>query len=200
VPLPPREEPRHAQSDGSRHPFRAAIRSEPGGDLAVIQLQDAARAAHELGESVPRLCNRDNIYDKHLLKHGDVLIQARGFRNPAAVVAVEFPAISAPGLHVLRPDPEQVLPEYLAWCLNHSKTQAVIASVAQGSHAPFIAKQTLARVQIPVPPLPVQAQIVGVDQLRRQQRQVALELVEERDLVANERAWQAAIAMAKPST
>jgi hypothetical protein len=184
----------------SGYPFRTAIRTEPGGNVAVIQLQDAAKAEHELGESLPRLCNRDKTYDKHLLKHGDVLIQARGFRNPAAVVTVEFPAISAPGLHVLRPDPKQVLPDYLAWCLNHPKTQATIASVAQGSHAPFIAKQTLARISIPIPPLAVQAQIIDVDQLRRQQRQVALELAEARDLLVSERTWQAAIATTKPST
>src|SRR5262245_639764 len=105
----------------SGYPFRAAVRSESGGEIAVIQLQDASRAEHELGESVPRLLRRGKIYDKHLLKPGDVLIQARGFRNPAAAVTVDFPAISAPGLHVLRPDPEQVLPEYLAWYLNHPK-------------------------------------------------------------------------------
>jgi hypothetical protein len=88
-----------------------------------------------------------------------VVIQARGFRHPAALVQLDVPAISAPGLHLLRPDLEQITSSYLVWCLNHPKTQAAIAAVAQGTHAPFIAKQAMARVEIPVPPLATQHRV-----------------------------------------
>lgn len=177
------------------YPFRAAIRSESDADVAVIQLADASPAPHQnLGRTVPLLRNQDGKFDRYLLKPGDVLIQARGFRNPAALVSLGSPAIAAPGLHALRPRPECIRPEYLHWCLNHPKIQSAMAEVAQGTHAPFISKQTLMKVQIPVPRLTVQHNIVHVDQLRQNERQLAEQLAAARDQLVDETTWRAAVA------
>jgi hypothetical protein len=176
------------------YPFRAAVRSESDGDVAVVQLADASPVlSQDLGRTVPLLRNHEGKFDRYLLKRGDVLVQARGFRNPAGLVTIDFPAIAAPGLHALRPLPEHVLPEYLHWCLNHPKIQSAFAEVAQGSHAPFISKQTLMKVQIPVPRLAVQRDIVHVDQLRRTERQLAEQLAAAQDELANEKTWRAAM-------
>lgn len=176
------------------YPFRAAIRSESDGDVAVIQLADASPApSRDLGRTVPLLRNREGKFDRYLLKPGDVLVQARGFRNPAGLVSVNSPVIAAPGLHALRPHPEHILPEYLYWCLNHPKIQSAFAEVAQGSHAPYISKQTLMKVQIPVPRLAVQHNIIHVDQLRQSERQFAEQLAAARDELTNEKTWRAAI-------
>ena len=163
--------------------------------MAVIQLADASPApSHDLGRTAPLLRNREGKFDRYLLKRGDLLVQARGSRNPAGLVSVDSPAISAPGLHALRPHPEDILPEYLYWCLNHPKIQSALAEVAQGSHAPFISKQTLMKVQIPVPRLTVQHNIVHVNQLRQSERKFAEQLAAARDELANEKTWRAAIA------
>ena len=177
------------------YPFRAAVRSESDGDVAVIQMADASLAPHQdLGRTVPLLRNQEGKFNRYLLKPGDVLIQARGFRNPAALVSLGSPAIAAPGLHALRSRPKHILPEYLHWCLNHPKIQSAMAEVAQGTHAPFISKQSLMKVQIPVPSLTVQHNIVHVDQLRQNERQLAEQLAAARDQLVNETTWRAAIA------
>jgi hypothetical protein len=179
------------------YPFRGAVRSEPGGDVAVVQLQEASQADGEPHPSVPRMSNRDHKYDRHLLNPGDVLIQARGHRNPAAVVRLGAPAISAPGLHVLRPHTDRLTSSYLVWCLNHPKTQAAIASVAQGTHAPFISKQALSSLLIPVPPLAVQQRIAEVDGLRGHERLLVAQLEAAQDSLVNGVTWEAAVASAR---
>lgn len=175
------------------YPFRAAVRSEPGGKVAVVQMQEATCSA-KLSESVPRVANQDGKYDRYLLKPGDLLIQARGFHNPVGLVSIDLPVIAAPGLHTLRPHLERILPEYLAWCLNHPRTQSTIAAAAQGTHAPFISKQALGAIQIPVPSLATQHRIVEVNRLRQNERRLTVQLSEAQDLLVNETTWQAAIA------
>jgi hypothetical protein len=176
------------------YPFRGAVKSEPGGAVAVVQLQNVGKGDQALDDSVARVDNRDGKYDRYLLIPGDVVIQARGFRHPAALVQLDVPAISAPGLHLLRPDLEQITSSYLVWCLNHPKTQAAIAAVAQGTHAPFIAKQAMARVEIPVPPLATQHRVAEVDRLRQIERDLAARVAAARDSFVDGATWQAAAA------
>src|SRR5581483_64176 len=85
------------------YPFRTSVRSEPGGNIPVIQLQDLATPDGGLPESVVRVANLDGRYDKHFLQPTDLLFQARGHKHAAAVVRLEHRMISMPGLHIIRP-------------------------------------------------------------------------------------------------
>jgi restriction endonuclease S subunit len=107
------------------------------------------------------------------------------------LVRLKGPVISLPGLHIIRPDPNDVLPEYLAWCINHPNTQAAIAAAAQGTHQPFVSKQSLAKVQIPVPTMAIQRQIAEIDRLRAEERRLALELAEAKDALVHSTTWTA---------
>jgi hypothetical protein len=175
------------------YPFRGAVPGDPEGDVAVVQLHEAGVGGQTLGDSILRVANYDGRYDRYLLEPQNLLIQARGFRHPAGIVRLQIPAIAAPGLHTLRPRADRVTSSYLAWCLNHPRIQAAIAEAAQGTHAPFIAKQALANLLIPVPPFPVQRQIAEVSKLREHERQLATELAEARDSLVNGATWEAAV-------
>src|SRR6202011_2039090 len=110
-------------------------------------------------------------------------------KHAVGVVALSRPAISVPGLHVIRPDKKRVLPHYLMWCINHPRTQAAIAAVAQGTHAPFVSKQSLGRVRVPLPPLAVQHRIVEVNRLRENERQLAAQLSQAQDSLVASATW-----------
>jgi hypothetical protein len=175
------------------YPFRGAVRTEPAGTVAVVQLKDASLCEGEIGPAVPRVANQDGKYDRYLLQPGDVLIQARATRRHlVGVVHLEEPAIAAPGLHALRPNLDQLTSAYLMWCLSHPKTQAVIASVAQGTHAPFLSKQGLMDLRIPVPPLSKQRAITEVVAIRDRQRQQLAQLAVAQDEFVNIETWNAA--------
>ena len=95
----------------------------------------------------------------------------RGSRHPVAVVEPGIRGIAANGLHVIRPRTERILPNYLAWWLNHPVSQdTLISKVARGQYIPFVSKADLLEFLVPVPPLDVQERIVEVDRLRRQER------------------------------
>jgi restriction endonuclease S subunit len=64
-----------------------------------------------------------------------------------------------------------VLPDYLAWWLNHPVSQdRLVSKVARGQYIPFVSKADLLAFLVPVPSLEVQRQIIEVDRLRRQER------------------------------
>jgi hypothetical protein len=176
---------------GATYPFRGAVRAEQDGRIAVVQMQDASVDA-PLGGAVPRLIDENGKYDRYRLFPGDILLQARGSRHPAAIVLLEEQAIAAPGLHVLRAKPDCVSAIYLVWCLNHPRMQTEIAAAAQGTHAPFISKQSLGDLRIPVPPKAVQHLIAEASRKRQRERQIAAELEEARDALINAATWQAA--------
>lgn len=175
------------------YPFRGAVPGDPQGDVAVVQLHEAGVEGQTLGDSILRVANHDGRYGRYLLEPQDLLMQARGFRHPARIVRLQIAAIAAPGLHTLRPRANRITSSYLAWCLNHPRIQAAIAEAAQGTHAPFIAKQALANLLIPVPPFPVQQQIAEVSRLREHERQLAAELAEARDSLVNSATWETAV-------
>lgn len=160
------------------YPFRGKIYPEEDGDIVVLQIRDInASAGLTLGDGI-RLHGKDGQYDRYLLKPGDILFQSRGNQHPVGVVSLPLRGIAALGLHVLRPDPRRVRPDYLAWYLNHPNTQAKLKDSARGSQIPFISKGDLVEFLVPVPPIEIQERIVTVERLRRDERQLALRLEE----------------------
>lgn len=150
-------------------PFRRKVESEPGGDLVLIQIKDidAAEGISPTGTVMLRSDKRN--YDRYLLQAGDLLFQSRGSRHPATMVGEGLRGIAASGLHVVRPKAQRVLPEYLAWWLNHPQVQERLSrEFAHGTHIPFVSKADLAGLSVPVPSLAVQRRIVDAWRLQRE--------------------------------
>jgi len=65
---------------------------------------------------------------------------------------------------ILRPRPELVLSSYLAWYLNEEPTRAYLRNTAaQGSHMPIVNRAAFEGLEVPLPPLRIQAAIAGLD-------------------------------------
>ena len=159
------------------YPFRKKVEPEQGGDIALVQIRDIDNAEGGLGTGTTMLRNDGKKYDRYLLREGDLLFQSRGSRNPVAVVSTDIRGIASSGLHVIRPTRARVLPEYLAWWLNHPLSQGKLAKdVARGTYIPFVSKRDLEAFLLPTPALDVQAQIVAVDRLQRRERALRLDL------------------------
>jgi restriction endonuclease S subunit len=158
-------------SVSTAYPFRRKVETEEGGDVAVIQMRNVDVDNAE-GKSGPILLRGDGgKYDRYLLREGDLLFQSRGARYPVTVVRAGVHGIAANGLHVIRPAHARLLPEYLAWWLNHPVSQGRLAKdVARGTYIPFVSKRDLEAFLVPLPAAEIQAQIVAVDSLRRRER------------------------------
>jgi restriction endonuclease S subunit len=153
------------------YPFRKKVEPEEGGDVVLVQLKDMDGVEGGSGSGTIMLRNEGGKYERYLLQAGDLLFRSRGSRHPVAVVGAGIRGIAATGLHTIRPRRGRVLPDYLAWWLNHPVSQdRLVSKVARGQYIPFVSKADLLEFLVPVPSLDVQQRIVAVDRLRRQER------------------------------
>ncbi|MFB9864310.1 restriction endonuclease subunit S [Rufibacter immobilis] len=130
---------------------------------------------------------------RHLLGSGDVLFAAKGSNN----FAVEYkpiigPAIASSTFLVIRPEVNVVLPSYIVWYLNHPFTQANLKSRAKGSSIPSISKQILIDMEIPLPSIAKQEQILKIQSLRDRERRISKKLEKLKDQLIQDKLLLAA--------
>ena len=157
--------------------FRGKVLPDKDGDLTVLQIKDLNTDGRIDASDALRI-RGDRVYDKHLLRAGDVLFQSRGMQNPAALLDEPLKAVAALGVHIIRPRPDVLLPAFLVWYLNQPRTQKLLRDLSRGSTVPFIAKDDAMDFHVPVPPLAIQQQVIAVDHLRRQEQCLAARLDE----------------------
>ncbi|MCK9205016.1 MAG: restriction endonuclease subunit S [Bacteroidales bacterium] len=90
---------------------------------------------------------------KHLLHEGDIILASKGHDLSATVFySLKFPAVASSMFLVLRlVDPKVTLPEYVAWSLNHSKTQRVLLGYSKGTSLQSITKDIIGNLEIQIP-------------------------------------------------
>ena len=124
----------------------------------------------------------ERISSERNLQTGDVLFLAKGANNFAFSISnIPDYSMAAGYFFVLRPN-KSILPDYLAWMLNHPQSLTEIhRQVASGARIPVVRKSVLAELPIPVPALSTQKAIVELNSLQKQERQLMRELIEEQE-------------------
>jgi hypothetical protein len=171
-------------------PFRKAVEAAPNGALAVVQMKDIDNLAGLNPAACVLIKDDPKRYEQHLLKLGDVILQSRGNKFPAAVLDKPVHGIAALGLMVIRP--HAVMPEYLKWVLNQPRTREALRGTAQGTYVPFLSRSNVEDVQIPVPSFEIQRRIVEIDRLRVQEQRLASQLFELNNRLTDALVWEAA--------
>ena len=121
---------------------------------------------------------------KHLLQDGDILFAAKGLKNFSVIYReVMGRAVASSVFFVIRIEKHsRVNPEFLAWCLNHPESQRYYKAYAKGSSIPSISKKVLEDLDLPIPPMHTQSQILRLQQLHNRER----ELIEKIDRFKNQ--------------
>jgi hypothetical protein len=162
------------------------VRPRPDGTHHLLQIRDfngdrSSVAASAMVRFVP-----DSLSSVRPLQTGDVVFLARGTRNFAfAATDLPDPSVAASYFFVIHPG-EQMLPGYLAWCLNQPDTlRALARSATSGAHMPVVRRADIENVQVPVPPIHVQQAIMHLDGLMREEQAMMDELARKRrDLIS----------------
>jgi restriction endonuclease S subunit len=149
----------------------------------IVYLQ--ARHFDENGQMInilhPEL-KADDITEKHLLRPGDVLFVAKGTKNIAAVYESHNPpAVASTSFFVLRLFKENVLPEYLAWFINHPDAQKKLKGDAIGSSMVSISKAALEKLEISIPDVQTQRAILNIMDLRNTEKKLRQQIENLRD-------------------
>jgi restriction endonuclease S subunit len=171
----------------SGYSFRKRVTPEPGGDLRVIQMKDLSNRYSTIKTDTLTTVVSRKINPNSFLQPGDVLFIAKGAHNFAIVFELNLPkAIASSAFFVLRPDPEKIVPGYLAWYLNQSTVQQFFLNNASGSHMPNVAKTTLERVTVIMPSEDIQRKIVSIDKLVKKEELLLRKIMQKKQRVVTQ--------------
>lgn len=115
----------------------------------------------------------DGKVSNFILVEGDILFSAKGIRNIAVAYTSQIGrAVASTTFLVLRPKDRTVLPGYLVWFLNHPRTQLFLKTHTKGASPPSLSKETLQELEVEVPDIAVQKEILEVHTLRNREREL----------------------------
>lgn len=171
----------------SGYSFRKKVTAEPEGDLRVIQMKDLSNRYTTIKTDTLTTVFSRKISPSTFLQPGDILFIAKGAHNYAIVFELDFPkAIASSAFFVLRPDLRKIVPGYLAWYLNQSAVQRFFLNNASGSYIPNVAKTTLERVTVIVPPEDIQRKIVSIDKLVKKEELLLKRIIQKKQRVVTQ--------------
>jgi restriction endonuclease S subunit len=155
----------------------------PEGDVIYLQAKHFDEAGQISTGLHPDLM-AESISERHLLRQGDVLFAAKGTKNFAAVYNLEEPAVASTSFFVIRLEEEfrhRVLPEFLAWIINHPGAQAYLKGQAMGSSIVSISKGVLEELEISTPSIQKQQLILNISKLRNKEIELRQQIERLRD-------------------
>ena len=124
--------------------------------------------------------------EKHFLQRGDLLFAGKGISNLCRVVDFEHPAIASTTFYIIRIGERSILPDYLCWYLNQPKALASIKAGQVGTGTPLIRKQILENLEIAIPVLKTQQQIVELAKLQQKEEELLKAITEKRNMITNQ--------------
>ncbi len=158
------------------HQFRSRIDPEPDGAFHVIQGKDIDERQRIDWEGLVWVDSRHiNDPERNCLVPGDVLFMARGTRLRATLITEEVQprTVAVASFHVLTPDPEKILPGFLAWAINDEHAQSWLKSNTSGTTIPMITQKTLRDLPLQVPSLETQDRFLRMHDLAERERDLA---------------------------
>ena len=161
---------------------KSAIVNDPEGTLQVIAAQHITKGErYRYIEEHSLLISPPKFYEKYLVTAGDILFMSRGINNYAVLVeSVPSPAIAPLTFFIIRPK-QNVLSEYLVWCLNQEMMKARLNEIRAGAGTPMIPSSSFREISIPLPPLATQKRIAELGRLQMLEKQLLQQLTDATD-------------------
>ena len=164
---------------------RGRVKARPDGSHALLQLRDFDEERTRINLAGKARILPGSINKDQELRDGDVVFLTKGARSFAFVPrGLPEPALVAATFSILRPG-ERIHADYLAWALNSEATQRTVSRyVGQGTQMPFVPREVLQNLVIPLPDLRTQQMVAQVDALAAEQQRLLTGLAEKKRLLA----------------
>ncbi len=159
------------------------LRPSPSGKIAYLQVSDLQVLPSEKTtlkvDFVPKL-------DRYMLQRGDILFAGKGAKYLCQTFNLDIQAVPSTTLYMIRPNQEQVLPEYLCWFLNLPQTESLVRATQVGSSIPLIHKSSLEELEIPILDINTQSRALEIATLQQRERQLLASIAEKRAVITNQ--------------
>ncbi|MEI7267179.1 restriction endonuclease subunit S [Pectobacterium versatile] len=146
--------------------FREAIQPSPVGNVHILQIKDLTQDVRIVPDALPAVVWEPNA-TLPLLEPGEIVVAARGNRNVAVVYRGKAPVVATNQFLIINIKTKAVLPEYLCWLINHPTIQQMFHR--SGTNIQSVTKAALLKVQLPLAPINVQQNIIGLQQVWEQE-------------------------------
>ncbi|OYU79947.1 MAG: hypothetical protein CFE23_11880 [Flavobacterium sp. BFFFF1] len=147
-------------------------KSQANPNLFYIQASDFDDERNWKKNLKPSLVLNPSL-QKHVLNNGDILFVAKGRMFFAVVYKGEYsPAVASGTFLIIKTDHQRLIPEFLAWYLNHPKTIIFLDQLSKGSSMPMISKSVLEEIEITLPTITQQEKITELSALQQKEQQL----------------------------
>jgi len=155
---------------------------QPDADVYYIQARHFDRNREFITSVNPDL-SLDQKLEKHFLQTGDVLVAAKGYDHFAvAYKGIVKPAVASSMFMVLRiKDRKRILPEYLAWFINHPSTQTILSGNSKGTSIPSLSKTDIGDLELTIPSIQKQECILNIQALRQRETMIQQQITQLRE-------------------
>ncbi len=162
--------------------FRSRLEASRGGKVAVIQMKDLLQD-NTVGCKKLVKIEMESVKEHHLAQKGDLVFRSRGQITTAAIL-LEDPGkavVAAPLLRIRITKSDKILPEYLNWYISQRDAQIFLASRAKGTVQKMISKQSIEDLEVCLPTMKQQKEIVELAKLSARERTILSTLSEKRN-------------------
>jgi hypothetical protein len=146
--------------------FRTRLEASADGEIAVIQMKDLQEDNIVNCKELTKI-ELDEVKEHHLVQKDDLVFRSRGLLTTSAIL-LENPGkavVAAPLLRLRVTMPDKVVPEYLNWFINQQEAQIFLTSRAKGTVQQMISKQVIEDMEVILPGLETQKNIVELSRL-----------------------------------
>ena len=161
--------------------FRSRLEVSEGGGVVVIQMKDLLDN-NTVGCGNLVKVDMDAVKEHHLARKGDLIFRSRGHVTTAAIL-LEDPdkaVVAAPLLRIRVTKPDKILPEYLNWYISQRDAQIFLTSRAKGTVQKMISKQAIEELEVSLPSLEQQKNIVSLASLSAREQEILNTLAKKR--------------------
>lgn len=162
--------------------FRSRLEASEGGGIAVIQMKDLLDNNTVGCDGLVRI-NMEAMKEHHLAQRGDLVFRSRGSLTTAALL-LEDPGkavVAAPLLRIRVTKKDLVLPEYLNWYISQRDAQIFLTSRAKGTVQKMISKQAIEDLEVALPSLEKQKNIVELAMLIAREKALLHKMADKRE-------------------
>jgi restriction endonuclease S subunit len=172
--------------------FRARL-DVSGGEVSIVQMKDF-RDDDTIDCRYLTKVDMEGVKERHLARRKDLIFRPRGQWITSAIINDDpgLAVVSAPLLIIRVKYEERVLPEYLNWWINQRESQVFLKSRSMGSLQKMVSKKTIEELEVVLPDLKRQKQIVELASLVAKEKELLHVIAEKREHLITKKLLQVA--------